>query len=154
MIQPVSNATQSQAVVQPKAAAPQSAPAASQPAQAKPQTPTDTVTISAAKQIAQESIETSSQTAREAAGGDSQARRLLAKEAADQATKQVSENQLTPNGTSGYGVPYSCLYTLALRKIAWTYSRVSVKGIDSTNSCGSRYFPWPSHSSTRSDPAL
>jgi hypothetical protein len=86
MISPVSSATQTQAVVQPKAAAPQSTPAASQPAQAKPQTsPTDTVTISAAKQIAQESIETSSQTAREAAGGDSQARRLLAKEAADQA---------------------------------------------------------------------
>src|ERR1700722_8920276 len=57
-------------------------------------------------------------------------------------------------GTQAYGVPYSCLYTLAFRRIAWTYSRVSVKGIDSTNSCGSRYFPWASHSSTRSDPAL
>jgi hypothetical protein len=86
MISPVSSATQTQAVLQPKAATPQSAQAAPQPAQAKPQTsPTDTVTISVAKQIAQESIETSSQTAREAAGGNSQARRLLAKEAADQA---------------------------------------------------------------------
>ncbi len=53
-----------------------------------------------------------------------------------------------------YGAPYSCRYTLALRKMACTYSRVSVNGMDSTNSCGSRYFPCPSQSSTRFDPAL
>jgi hypothetical protein len=53
-----------------------------------------------------------------------------------------------------YGVPYNCLYTLAFRKMACTYSRVSVKGIDSTNSSGSRYLPLFSHSSTRSEPAL
>jgi len=33
-----------------------------------------------------------------------------------------------------YGVPYNCRYTLAFRMIACTYSRVSVNGIDSTNS--------------------
>src|SRR5215510_410045 len=54
----------------------------------------------------------------------------------------------------GYGVPYSCRYTLALRRMACTYSRVSVNGIDSTNSCGSRYFPAANQSSTRSEPAL
>ena len=81
MIHPVSSSTQTQAAVQPKAAPQQ---AAQPQAQAKPpQTaPADTVTLSAAKQIAQESVETSAQTTREAAGGDSQAKRLLAKEAA------------------------------------------------------------------------
>src|SRR5262249_43803320 len=54
----------------------------------------------------------------------------------------------------GYGVPYSCRYTLALRRMACTYSRVSVNGIDSTNSCGSRYLPAANQSSTRSEPAL
>ena len=53
-----------------------------------------------------------------------------------------------------YGAPYNCLYTLALRRMACTYSRVSVNGMDSTNSCGSRYFPCPSQSSTRFVPAL
>jgi len=47
------------------------------------QTPTDTVQISSAsKAIVQEAQETHAQTIHEAAGGDSQARRLLAKEAA------------------------------------------------------------------------
>ena len=85
MIHPVSSATQTQAAVQPKAAPQQAAQPQPQPAQAKPPSPTDTVTLSAAKQIAQESVETSSQTVREAAGGDAQARRLLIKEAADNA---------------------------------------------------------------------
>jgi hypothetical protein len=85
MIHPVSSATQTQAAVQPKAVPQQAAQPQPQPAQAKPPSPTDTVTLSAAKQIAQESVETSAQTVREAAGGDAQARRLLAKEAADHA---------------------------------------------------------------------
>jgi len=78
MISTISSATPSHAAAQPQAA--------SQPAQAKPQpTPTDTVQISSAKQIVQESIETPAQTAKEAAGGDLQARRLLAREAAAKA---------------------------------------------------------------------
>ena len=77
MITPVSNATQAQPPIHSKPPS-QAAP------QAKPQpTPTDTVTISAAKQIVQESLENSAQTTREAASGDLQAKRLLAKEAAD-----------------------------------------------------------------------
>lgn len=48
-----------------------------------PQTPTDTVQVSsAAKAILQEVQENHTQTVQEANGGDSQARRLLAKEAA------------------------------------------------------------------------
>jgi len=77
MIAPVSNATQAQPPVQSK-------PSTQQPQQAKPQAaPTDTVTISAAKQIVQESLENSVQTVKEAAGGDLQAKRLLAREAAN-----------------------------------------------------------------------
>jgi hypothetical protein len=85
MIHPVSNSTQTQATVQPKAA-PQQAAQPQQPAQPKPASPTDTVTLSAAKQIAQEAVETSAQTTKEAAGGDVQAKRLLAREAADNAS--------------------------------------------------------------------
>jgi hypothetical protein len=78
MITPVSNATQAQPPIQSKPT--------TQAPQGKPQpTPTDTVTISAAKQIVQESLENSAQTTREAASGDLQAKRLLAKEAADHA---------------------------------------------------------------------
>jgi hypothetical protein len=65
---------------QPKAA-PQP-PAAS----ATPARPSDTVQISASAKILQEASETSAQTAREAAGGDNQARRLLAREAAEHAS--------------------------------------------------------------------
>lgn len=80
MISPVSGATHVQAAAQPKAASQQPAPSKSQPAS------TDTVQISnAATQALQEAIETSVQTAKEAAGGDPQARRLLAREAADHA---------------------------------------------------------------------
>jgi hypothetical protein len=89
MIHPVSSSTQSQAAVQPKATpqqtATQQAAQPQQPAKAKPPSPTDTVTLSAAKQIAQEAVETSAQTTKEAAGGDIQAKRLLIKEAADNA---------------------------------------------------------------------
>jgi hypothetical protein len=77
MINPVSSAVPAQAAVQPKAVS-------QQPAQSKPQPASDTVQISnAAKQALQEAIETSVQTAKEAAGGDMQARRLLAREAAE-----------------------------------------------------------------------
>jgi hypothetical protein len=84
MIHPVSSSVQTQAAVQPKAAPQQAAKAQPQPTQAQaPQTsPADKVTLSAAKQIAQEAVETSAQTTKEAAGGDIQAKRLLAKEAA------------------------------------------------------------------------
>lgn len=76
MINPVSSATLAPAAVPPKAAT-------QQPSQSQPKTTlADTVTLSAAKQIVQESAETSVQTAKEAAGGDAQAKRLLAKEAA------------------------------------------------------------------------
>jgi hypothetical protein len=47
--------------------------------------PTDTVTISSAAQaVLKEITETPAQTIKEAAGGDSQAKRLLAKEAANE----------------------------------------------------------------------
>jgi hypothetical protein len=85
MIHPVSSSTQTQAAVQPKAATQQAAQP-QQPATAKPPSPTDTVTLSAAKQIAQEAVETSAQTAKEAASGDIQAKRLLVREAADNAS--------------------------------------------------------------------
>jgi outer membrane biosynthesis protein TonB len=84
MIHPVSSSTQTQAAAQPKAA-PQQAAQPQQPAKAKPPSPTDTVTLSAAKQITQELAETSAQTTKEAAGGDIQAKHLLAREAADHA---------------------------------------------------------------------
>jgi hypothetical protein len=73
MISSVSSATRAQPAAASRPAAPSKAPT---PAA------TDTVTISAGKQIVQESIETSSQTTREAANGDNQAKRLLAREAA------------------------------------------------------------------------
>ena len=78
MISPVSDAVQPQP--QPPTAPRPSAP------QAKPQPPAgDTVQLSGAKAIVQEALETSTQTAREASGGDSQAVRLLAREAAARA---------------------------------------------------------------------
>lgn len=49
---------------------------------------------------------------------------------------------------------YSFRYTVAFRMMACTYSRVSVNGIDSTNSLASRNFPSASQFSTRSEPAL
>jgi hypothetical protein len=60
----------------------QSVPSKAQPAAVQPLS-TDTVQISAAAQALREATENPAQTAREAAGGDQQARRLLAKEAAD-----------------------------------------------------------------------
>jgi hypothetical protein len=78
MIHPVSAATRAQA-------APQAQPVTRDAASLKTQaSPTDTVRISsAAAQALKEAIEDPAQTAKEAAGGDAQARRLLAKEAAE-----------------------------------------------------------------------
>jgi hypothetical protein len=80
MIPPVSSATHAQPATQ-TAAPPQQA------AVSKPQPPpTDTVQISsAAAQALKEAIENPTQTAKEAASGDQQAKRLLAREAADKA---------------------------------------------------------------------
>ena len=77
MIHPVSNSAPAQPTAQASAL-----PQASSKAAAQPSAP-DTVKISTAGQsLLQESLETSAQTAREARGGDGQAIRLLAKEAA------------------------------------------------------------------------
>jgi len=77
----ITSASHAQAAVpptaQPSAAAPQPAQSTLRSASA------DTVQISAAARALQETIETPAQTAKEAAGGDAQARRLLAKESAD-----------------------------------------------------------------------
>jgi hypothetical protein len=81
MVSPISQASQ-------PPAAPQAATAARQsPPQAKPQpAPADTVQLSqaalAARAITQEVSETQAQTAKEAAAGDNQAKRLLARELA------------------------------------------------------------------------
>ncbi len=76
MITPVPSA------VNPQAAAPSTAVRPKSP-QPKPiPSATDTVKLSSAKAIVQESLETSVQTAKEAASGDIQARNLLAKQAA------------------------------------------------------------------------
>jgi len=74
----------SQPAAQPSA---KPAPLAQTPPAAKSQpNPSDTVQISnAARQALQETIETPAQTSKEAAGGDAQARRLLAREAAHKA---------------------------------------------------------------------
>jgi hypothetical protein len=84
VIQMVSSVSNAQPVAQP-AAAPQPAPQSSAPAKAStPATDvTDTVRLSSGAQLAQEAIESSTQTAKEANAGDSQARRLLAREAAE-----------------------------------------------------------------------
>jgi hypothetical protein len=78
MINPVSSATHAQATAKP------AAQATAQPAaQSKPQPAhTDTVQISAAALALKEAIENPVQTAREAAAGDAQAKRRLAREAA------------------------------------------------------------------------
>ena len=81
MISPVTSAAHTQAAAPSAAARPK-------PAQPKPPpTPssTDTVNLSSAKAIVQESLETSAQTTKEAASVDIQARNLLAKHAAAKA---------------------------------------------------------------------
>jgi len=82
MLNPISTAAQPQAASQPPSVRPPAPQPKPQPAAA----PTDTVHISAAATSAmQEILETPAQTAKEAAGGDNQAKRLLAKEAAEKA---------------------------------------------------------------------
>ncbi len=81
MISPVTSAAHTQAAAPSAAARPK-------PAQPKPPpapSSTDTVNLSSAKAIVQESLETSAQTTKEAASGDIQARSLLAKQAAAKA---------------------------------------------------------------------
>jgi hypothetical protein len=95
MINSVSRATHSQPAAQP-ALASQKAPQSKAPA------PPDTITISAAKQIVQEAIETSFPTTREAASGDNQAKRLLAREAASKHLRSsLGHNKIKVD----YGVP-------------------------------------------------
>ena len=86
MISPVSSASAPQPVAQTKAQA--AAPPAS--SQAKPQvSTTDTLQISnAARAMMREAIENPAPTAREAAAGDHQAMRLMAKEAAARASEK------------------------------------------------------------------
>lgn len=80
MSSPVSHVAQAPAA-QTQAAAPQS----KAPATKTQQLPVDTVKISSAAQsLAQEAVESRAQTIQEAAKGDSQARRLLARESAAQ----------------------------------------------------------------------
>jgi len=79
MINSVSSAAHAQSAIQPQAAT-------QPPVRSNPQpVHTDTVQISAAALALKEAIENPAQTAREAAGGDLQAKRLLAREAADKA---------------------------------------------------------------------
>lgn len=74
----------------PEANAPASGPAPEAAPAPKAKSAGDTVQISsAAKKLQQEATETAAQTAKEAAGGDPQARKLIAKE--DEA-KEVREN--------------------------------------------------------------
>jgi len=80
-------AIQAPAPVQAAPASKPAAAAARPPVAAAQNSIKDTVQISAAAQVLQEAIENPAQTAREANAGDQQARRLLAKEQADQATK-------------------------------------------------------------------
>jgi hypothetical protein len=90
MISAVTIAHQAEPPVAANAAQPK-ATASATPSQKPTQTassasaPSDTVQISSAAQaLLKESRETPAQTAKEAAGGDHQAQRLLAKEAADE----------------------------------------------------------------------
>lgn len=80
MLNRVSHATEAQAKAQDTSLSP-----APQPKSQPHAAPTDTVQLSAAAKAIQETLETPAQTAREAAGGDNQAKRLLIKEAAEKA---------------------------------------------------------------------
>ena len=94
-INPVSQTDAAQVAAQAAAAnTNQTQPVAPKPAPAKPQpTTTDTVQISSsAKAMMQEVQETAAQTTQEAAKGDRQAQRLLAKEAAAKAAPQGSNH--------------------------------------------------------------
>jgi len=83
MVSPVGNQSTLQPIqAQPAAAKPAPAAAPAAPAQSKA-APTDTVQLSSAAKIVQEASETPAQTSKEAAGGDVQAKRLLARESAN-----------------------------------------------------------------------
>jgi hypothetical protein len=83
MVNPISRAVPAEAIAQPAAVSKQSSPTASTPVTTA--IPVDTVQISSAALAAlKEARETPAQTAQEAGAGDAQAKRLLAKEAADQ----------------------------------------------------------------------
>jgi hypothetical protein len=83
MLNPISTASQSQAVAQPATVATPTA----QPKGQATAIPQDTVQISAAAKAMQEMTETPAKTAKEAAGGDMQARHLLDREAAARSTE-------------------------------------------------------------------
>ena len=83
MISPVTSAAQTQAAAPSTAVRPK--PLAAKPQPAPAPSSRDTVNLSSAKAIVQESLETSAQTTKEAASGDIQARNLLAKQAAAKA---------------------------------------------------------------------
>lgn len=87
MLNPISSGTQAQATAQSAAERPTTPQPKPQPVAAVK----DTVQLSAAAKAIQatfqEAIETPAQTAKEAAGGDRQAKRLLAKEAAAKANR-------------------------------------------------------------------
>ena len=83
MVSPVTSAAQTQAAAPSTAVRPK--PLAAKPQPAPAPSSSDTVNLSSAKAIVQESLETSAQTTKEAASGDIQARNLLAKQAAAKA---------------------------------------------------------------------
>jgi hypothetical protein len=83
MISPVTSAAPTQAAAPSTAVRPKPLQAKPEPAPAP--SATDTVKLSSAKAIVQESLETAAQTTKEAASGDIQARNLLAKQAAAKA---------------------------------------------------------------------
>ena len=86
MVSSITSATQTEPTTAPVAKTQPAAKSTSpseKPTQSKPSAePTDTVKISVAAQAMQEATETPQQTAKEAQGGDQQAKRLVAKEAA------------------------------------------------------------------------
>jgi hypothetical protein len=86
-ISSAANAVQAPVAV-PPASTKQSAAVPTNPQPAPTVPPAATVNISAAAKALQEAIETPTQTAHEAAAGDSQARRLLAREVAAEAANK------------------------------------------------------------------
>jgi hypothetical protein len=82
MISPISNVTPAQLAVKATSVQPETS-------KATPKSSADTVQISnSAKALLQETLETSVQTGNEARGGDMQAMRLLARQAAAKASAQ------------------------------------------------------------------
>lgn len=97
MASSVSSATQAPvAPAAPVQASPTSPGGRQAPEVSAPRLPTDTVTISSAAAALQEAAETPAQTAREAAAGDLQARRLVARQAAAKTEQEHTEPKRTP----------------------------------------------------------